>query len=107
MSANLNHFQPKTPKKGQKQIDEENVSTLAFYRNIAGASLVCICVLFFNTNVRNSEKKNKLRKPHSTTRNNIRPCSRQMQFALFYFNPLQPVFAYLYPLKTSENLKVF
>ena len=42
------HFQPKTPKKGQKQIDEENVSTLAFYRNIAGASLVCICVSFFN-----------------------------------------------------------
>ena len=60
MSANLNHFQPKTPKKGQKQIDEENVSTLAFYRNIAGASLVCICVLFFNTNVRNSEEKKNL-----------------------------------------------
>ena len=73
------HFQPKTPKKGQKQIDEENVSTLAFYRNIAGASLVCICVSFFNI-----QKKN-LQKCHSAARSNVRPSSRQMQFVLFHF----------------------
>ena len=26
---------------------------------------------------------------------------------LYYFNPLQPAVAYLYPLKISENLKFF
>ena len=30
-----------------------------------------------------------------------------MQFELTENNPLQPDAAYLYPLKTSENLKVF